>query len=75
MRANSARNVHALPVPDQTRPYHVKQSSKELTGAYFNTHRFMHRIPVLFVLTFLSLNIRLIFGNTNLFSLYFYGEC
>ena len=48
VRANSARNVHALPVPDQSRPYHVKQSSKELTGAYFNKHWIVHCIPVLF---------------------------
>ena len=54
VRASSARNVHALPVPDQSRPYHVKQSSKELTGAYFNTHRLMHSIPVLFVFYFCS---------------------
>ena len=47
VRANSARNVHALPVPDQSRPYHVKQSSKELTGAYFNKHWIVHYIPVL----------------------------
>ena len=48
VRANSALNVHALPVPDQSRPYHVKQSSKELTGAYFNKHWIVHCIPVLF---------------------------
>ena len=48
VRANSARNVHALPVPDQSRPYHVKQSSKELTGEYFDKHWIVHCIPVLF---------------------------